>query len=58
MAFQLIKKKNLCMWLHWVLVVARGLFSSSIQTLSYSMWDLVPWPGIEPGPPALGASES
>ena len=18
------------------------------------MWDLVPWPGIEPGPPALG----
>ena len=19
------------------------------------MWDLVPWPGIEPGPPALGA---
>ena len=23
--------------------------------LSYSMWDLVPWPGIEPGPPALGA---
>ena len=20
-----------------------------------SMWDLVPWPGIEPGPPALGA---
>ena len=23
--------------------------------LSCSMWDLVPWPGIEPGPPALGA---
>ena len=22
--------------------------------LSCSMWDLVPWPGIEPGPPALG----
>ena len=19
------------------------------------LWDLVPWPGIEPGPPALGA---
>ena len=19
------------------------------------MWDLVPWPGIKPGPPALGA---
>ena len=25
-----------------------------IQTLSFGMWDLVPWPGIEPGPPALG----
>ena len=23
--------------------------------LSYSMWDLVPSPGIELGPPALGA---
>ena len=23
--------------------------------LSYDMWDLVPWPGIKPGPPALGA---
>ena len=23
--------------------------------LSYHTWDLVPWPGIEPGPPALGA---
>ena len=22
--------------------------------LSCSMWDLFPWPGIEPGPPALG----
>ena len=26
-----------------------------IWTLSYSMWGLVPWPGIEPGPPALRA---
>ena len=25
-----------------------------MQTLSRSMWDLVPWPGIKPGPPALG----
>ena len=23
--------------------------------LSCSMWDLAPWPGIKPGPPALGA---
>ena len=27
----------------------------SMQALSCGMWDLVPWPGIEPGPPALGA---
>ena len=26
------------------------------QDLSCGMWDLVPWPGIEPGLPALGAS--
>ena len=25
-----------------------------MQTLSCSMWDLVPWPGIEPWPPAVG----
>ena len=34
--------------LHWVLVAARGIFSCGMQ-------DLVPWPGIEPGSPALGA---
>ena len=30
------------------LSVARGIFSGG-------MWNLVPWPGIEPRPPALGA---
>ena len=44
----LLFKKYLFIWLHWVLVGAFGIFS-------WSMWDLVPWPGIEPGPPALGA---
>ena len=34
-------------WLCQVLVVA--------CELSCSMWNLVPWPGIEPRPPALGA---
>ena len=38
----------LFIWLHWVLVTARGL-------LACHMWDLGPWPRIEPGPPALGA---
>ena len=37
----------LFIWLSWVLISAHGLFSCS-------MWDLVPWPEIEPGPPALG----
>ena len=31
------------------------IFSCHLKTLSCSMWDLVPWPGMEPGPPALGA---
>ena len=31
------------------------LFSCSMQTLSCGMWDLVSWPGIEPGFPALEA---
>ena len=36
----------LFIWLHRVLVAAFRMFSCG-------MWDLVPWPGIEPGPPAL-----
>ena len=35
------------LWLWWVLSAVRKIFSCS-------MWDLVPWAGIEPGPPALG----
>ena len=35
------------LWVCQVLVVAHGTFSCS-------MWGLVPWPGIEPGPSALG----
>ena len=31
------------------------LFSCGTQTLSWGLWDLVPWPGLEPGPPTLGA---
>ena len=26
----------------------------AVLCLSYDLWDLVPWPGIEPRPPALG----
>ena len=38
-----------------LLVVACGIFSCGTRILSCGMWDLVPRPGIEPGPPALGA---
>ena len=41
------KFENLFIWLHQVLVAACGIFS-------YGMWDIVPWPGIEPRPLALG----
>ena len=32
-----------------------GIISCSLGTLSCGRWALVPWPGIEPGAPALGA---
>ena len=34
-----------------------SLFSSVLQTLSCSMWDLVPWPGTELQLPALGVRD-
>ena len=39
---------SLIIWLFQVLAAACGTFSCG-------KWDLFPWPGIEPGPPALGA---
>ena len=30
-----------------------GTLSFGLQILSWGMWDLVPRPGIKPGPPAL-----
>ena len=47
----------LLLWLHWASVVARGMVSFGMRTLrtpSCGTWDLVPWPGIKPQPPALG----
>ena len=47
----------LFIWLNQVLIAARGIFNlrCSMQTLSCGMWDLVPWPGFEPGFPIVGA---
>ena len=36
------------------LFIYLGCLCCSMQTPSCSMWDLVPWAGFEPGPPALG----
>ena len=41
--------------LHQVLVAAHGILVAACGLLSCGMWDLVPQPGIEPQPPALGA---
>ena len=30
-------------------------FSCGMQTLTCSMWDLIPWPGIKPIAPEVGA---
>ena len=38
-----------------VSVVAHGIFSCGMQTVNSGMWDLVPWSGMEPRAPALGA---
>ena len=46
---------HLFIWLHWVLFVAHGVCSCSMQTLCFGTCDLVPGPGIEPGLPVLGA---
>ena len=47
----------LFIWLIQILVVAHKItdLHGGMWTLSCGMWDLVPWPRIEPGPPALGA---
>ena len=37
-----------------MLVAAYGIFSHGIQTRGCSTCNLVPWPGTEPEPPALG----
>ena len=38
-----------------IFVVACSIFSCGMWILGCSMWDLVPWPGIELGAPELGA---
>ena len=53
--FFFFKYLFLSTWLCRVLVEACRMFNFSLWTLSCGIWYLVPWPGIKPGPPALGA---
>ena len=41
-------------WLHWVLVAARGVFCCGMWTLGCATWDPTSRSGIKPGPPASG----
>ena len=54
----------LFIWLHWIFSCSMQDLQSSLwhagslveacKLLVAAMWDLVPWLGIEPGPPTLG----
>ena len=60
-----VKLKSLFIYLfrlRWVLAAPGGIFIAACLIAAYvgfsvaaCMWDLVPQPRIEPGPPALGA---
>ena len=59
--FGLFLKKciYLFIWIQWVLVEAHGIVNlycgmrDLFSFLSCGIWDLVPWPGVEPWSPAL-----
>ena len=38
-----------------IIVAVCGIFSCGMRILNCGIWDLAPWPGMESGPPALGA---
>ena len=40
-----------------IFVAVCRIFSWGMRTLSCALWDLVPQPGMEPGPPALGEQD-
>ena len=47
--------KQLFIWLCQVLVVSCEFLVAAYELFSFDMWDLVPWPGVKPWPPALAA---
>ena len=42
----------------WVMNLCVCVCVCVFVIFSYSLQDLVPWPGIEPGPPVFGSLES
>ena len=46
----------LFIWLHWVLLqhVGSSVFLAGCGIFHWGKWNLISWPGIEPGTPALG----
>ena len=48
------EQKGACVFFFLNIYLAVLGLSYSMLTLSCGMWDLVPWPGIKPRPPALG----
>ena len=44
----ILRSTYLFIWLHWVLAAAHVIIGRGV-------WDLAPWPGMEPKPTALGA---
>ena len=57
-ALQQLQHEGSVVWLTQVLVAActgSSILIAACGIFSRGMWDLVPWPEPEPGPPALGA---
>ena len=51
MSFSFVWLNDTYFGLFQVLIAVCGIFSCVMGSLGCSMWDLVPWPGIKPGPP-------
>ena len=54
LSFSLLDLQSLLRHVSSLIAICR-IFSCGRQSLRWGMWDLVPWLGLEPGPPELGA---
>ena len=58
MSFSFVWLNDTYFGLCQVLLAVCAIFSCVTGSLGCSMWDLVPWSGIKPGPPCMGNLES